>query len=178
MTQPARPLMRVPAEGTAPERRARAALRALGLSFRVNARDLPGTPDIVVDALRAVVMVHGCFWHLHQECPRGLRVPNALWRRRGYWEEKLVRNALRDRRVEEDLAAAGWRVIVVWECELTSRRRAVALLAWRLGVERLRPRLRRRKGGSSKVHAHGPARVRARGLSRRRERRSPDPNLR
>lgn len=148
MTQPvpARPLMRVRSEGTAPERRARAALRALGISFRVNARDLPGTPDLVVDALRAVVMVHGCFWHLHQQCRRGLRVPNALWRRRGYWEEKLVRNALRDRRVEEELAAAGWRVVVVWECELTSRRRAAALLAHKLGVVSSRPRRRAAEG--------------------------------
>lgn len=125
---------RVRSEGTRPERRVRAALRELGLRFRANARDLPGTPDVVIDELGAVVLVHGCFWHLHQECARRKRLPNALWRRRGYWEEKLVRNALRDRRVDEDLRAAGWCVVVVWECEVSSRARAVGTLRERLAA--------------------------------------------
>lgn len=130
------PRMRVRSEGTRPERRVRAALRSLGLEFRANVRDLPGTPDLVIDELGAVVMVHGCFWHLHQECRRVLRVPTSVWRRRGYWEEKLIRNALRDWSVERQLRAAGWRVVVVWECEANSvgLRALAAILAERFAA--------------------------------------------
>jgi DNA mismatch endonuclease (patch repair protein) len=126
------PMSRVRSEGTRPERRVQAALRELGLEFRTNAADLPGTPDIVLDELKTVIMVHGCFWHVHQECARRRRLPNKLWSRQGYWAEKLARNALRDSRVEDQLQADGWRVAVLWECEvgtIKEARRAVATKA-------------------------------------------------
>lgn len=138
----AHPTAAVRSEGTRPELRVRAALRKMGLKFRANARDLPGTPDVVIDEAGTVVMVHGCFWHVHAGCRRGLRVPNALWRRHGYWAEKLVRNVLRDRRVEEELEAAGWKVVVVWECE-TARRTLRSLCALLRARGVVAPRSRR-----------------------------------
>jgi len=117
----------VRSSGTLPERRVQRAAKALGLTFRCNASDLPGSPDLVFDGLGAAVFVHGCFWHLHRGCPR-MRIPHNT-ERRGYWYEKLARNALRDDRVVAKLREAGWRVLVIWECETTPRERLRRTLA-------------------------------------------------
>ena len=99
---------------TTPERLVRSALHRHGLRFRLHVRDLPGRPDIVLPRHRTVVLVHGCFWHRHLGCAKSaLPVRNRAW-----WAAKLRRNRARDRRNLRDLRAAGWRVIVVWECEL------------------------------------------------------------
>lgn len=108
----------VKSEGTLPERRVRAAAIRLGLRYRCNARELPGSPDLVFDRERKVVMVHGCYWHLHVGCPKGMRIPRPkLAEKRIFWWEKLARNALRDERVEAELTALGWDVLTLWECE-------------------------------------------------------------
>jgi DNA mismatch endonuclease (patch repair protein) len=110
-------LMRsIGASGTAPERVALAAARQLGLRPTINARDLPGTPDLVLRSRRIAIFVHGCFWHSHR-CRRG-RLPAT---RRDFWKLKLERNRARDRRVSRKLRAMGWRVVVVWECEISGR---------------------------------------------------------
>lgn len=98
---------------TTPERIVRSVAHALGFRFRLNRRDLPGSPDVTFPRLRAVVFVHGCYWHQHR-CPRGARQPKT---NRGYWLPKLKRNTERDRRSLRILRAAGWRVLVVWECQ-------------------------------------------------------------
>jgi DNA mismatch endonuclease (patch repair protein) len=96
---------------TAPERLVRSALHRHGLRFRLHVRDLPGRPDIVLPRHRTVILVHGCFWHRHIRCAKStLPAINRAW-----WVAKLRRNRARDRR---NIRAAGWRVIVVWECEL------------------------------------------------------------
>lgn len=107
-------MARVRSQDTAPELIVRRALHAAGLRYRLHRRDLPGTPDIVLPSRRAVVLVHGCFWHSHPGCPRA-RVPGA---HRNYWEPKLARTVERDRIANIELAALGWKVFVVWECEL------------------------------------------------------------
>lgn len=122
----------VRSSGTLPERRVQGAARSLGVTFRCNASDLPGSPDLVFDELGCIVFVHGCFWHLHRGCPR-MRIPHNT-ERRGYWYEKLARNALRDDRVERELLGVGWRVLVVWECETTPRDALTERLAEFLGV--------------------------------------------
>lgn len=73
-----------------------------------------GKPDLVLARLRAVIFVHGCFWHQH-DCPRGDRRPAT---NTGYWHAKLQRNVERDRRTVRELRRDGWAVLVVWECEL------------------------------------------------------------
>ena len=102
--------------GTAPETALRKALHALGLRYRVNARHLPGRPDIVLPRFGVALFVHGCFWHGHH-CAAG-RPPAT---NRDYWLEKLAGNRQRDHRKSVTLRKLGWRVWVTWECELRTR---------------------------------------------------------
>ena len=122
-------MRRVRSRDTSPELRLRKLLTSLGARYRLNRRDLPGTPDIVMPGRRLAIFVHGCFWHGH-DCPRGARVPQA---NRDYWVAKVGRNRERDARSEAALKDLGWRVEVVWECEFKDaealRRRARAWLA-------------------------------------------------
>lgn len=73
---------------------------------------MPGVPDVVLPGRKVAVFVHGCFWHMHADCSNA-RLPAT---RREFWLEKLSRNVERDRAARELLAAAGWRVLTVWEC--------------------------------------------------------------
>ena len=104
----------VPAKGSTAERKVRALLTGMGLRYRLHRKDLPGSPDIVLAGRGLVIFVHGCFWHGH-DCARGARVPKA---NRDYWLGKVARNRARDARVQGELQVLGWRVAVVWECEL------------------------------------------------------------
>jgi DNA mismatch endonuclease (patch repair protein) len=99
---------------TGPERIVRSALHRKGFRFRLNVRALPGTPDIVLPALRTAILVHGCFWHRHGRC-RLATVPRT---RMAYWAAKFAANRRRDRRVVAALSRLGWRVIVIWECSV------------------------------------------------------------
>lgn len=110
--------------GTAPERRLRSFLRELGVSFRSNCRSLPGSPDLVLETERLAIFVHGCFWHSHN-CRHGRRRPVT---RASFWRSKLAANAARDRRVQRELGKLGWRVIVVWECQLADETRLLRRL--------------------------------------------------
>lgn len=100
---------------TKPEMKVRRALHAMGYRYRLHRRDLPGTPDIVFPGRKAVVFVHGCFWHRHPDpdC-RLARLPKS---RQDFWIPKLTRNAERDAEAIAALEATGWRVMVIWECE-------------------------------------------------------------
>jgi DNA mismatch endonuclease (patch repair protein) len=102
-----------------PEQVVRRLLHGMGFRFRLHRKDLPGTPDIVLPRWRAVVFVHGCFWHRHARCPRAYTPAS----REDYWLPKLARNVERDRENRAALAARGWRAIVVWECELKDLKR-------------------------------------------------------
>ena len=99
---------------TAPELAVRRILHAMGLRFRLHRKDLPGRPDIVLPKHRTVVFVHGCFWHRHKGC-RYTTTPKT---RQEFWQSKFAANVERDGRNRTDLQQLGWRVIVVWECEL------------------------------------------------------------
>ncbi|MBS4095923.1 MAG: DNA mismatch endonuclease Vsr [Sulfuricella sp.] len=98
---------------TKPEILIRRLLHRQGFRFRLHVRDLPGKPDIVLPRYRAVVFVHGCFWHGH-DCPL-FKWPGT---RPDFWHEKIKRNQANDNRAKETLLANGWRVGVVWECAL------------------------------------------------------------
>ena len=99
---------------TQPELAVRKLLRAFAPGYRLHRADLPGKPDIVYGRRRLAIFVHGCFWHGH-ECARGARAPKA---NADYWRNKIARNRARDARNLEALAQAGWRTLVVFECEL------------------------------------------------------------
>ncbi len=119
-------------QGTGPELAVRRMLHAMGYRYRLHRRDLPGRPDVVLPGRRKVVMVHGCFWHQHPSLTcRAARVPRT---RQEYWAPKLARNVERDRRVLAALAAAGWDIIVIWECELADAVAVAERLAAFLGA--------------------------------------------
>lgn len=99
-------------KNTGPEIRVRRLLHAMGYRFRLHRKDLPGSPDIVLPKHRAVLFVHGCFWHAHG-CAKGQPPKSRL----DYWLPKLEKNVTRDRTKIEQLGARGWRVLVVWQCE-------------------------------------------------------------
>lgn len=108
-------MARVSSKNTAPELRVRSALFRSGYRFRLHKRGLPGSPDIVLKKYATVVFVHGCFWHGH-DCKKGRLRPQTNSDR---WNKKLDRNIERDREVQRRLVELGWRVKVIWTCQLT-----------------------------------------------------------
>lgn len=102
------------ARNTRPELRLRSALHAAGLRYRIHRKELPGSPDLVFPKFRAVIFVHGCFWHRHPGCPKATS-PST---RPEFWADKFAKNIERDERSRQSLIDAGWRVATVWECSL------------------------------------------------------------
>ena len=100
-------------KNTKPELLVRSWLHRNGFRFRLHRKDLPGTPDIVLPKYRTVIFVHGCFWHSH-----GCANSDVPRTRRAFWKEKLSTNRSRDKKMSLSLRKLGWRVVVVWECEL------------------------------------------------------------
>lgn len=109
-------MARVRQSNTAPELVIRQMLWRAGYRYRLHSKDLPGKPDIVFPGRRRVIFVHGCFWHRHKGCKRAT-MPNT---RRDFWLAKFAANTTRDERVVAALESAGWRVFIVWECEVNS----------------------------------------------------------
>ncbi len=117
-------MSRIRGKNTGPEWVVRRALWAAGLRYRLHVRSLPGTPDIVFIGRRTVIQIRGCFWHQHPGCSAA-RVPKT---RPEWWEAKLNRNVERDTRSDAALTATGWRVVVIWECEVADADRIGALV--------------------------------------------------
>ena len=107
-------MKRVRGKDTGPERAVRKMVHAMGFRFRLHVKELPGNPDIVFRSRSKVIFVHGCFWHGHR-CDAGINRPSS---NRQYWIPKLERNKKRDRASRARLRRLGWRVMVVWECQL------------------------------------------------------------
>lgn len=122
-------MRRVKGRDTGPEKTVRRLLTALGARYRLHRKDLPGKPDIVMPGRPLAIFVHGCFWHGH-DCARGARVPRQ---NRDYWLAKISRNRERDITSRAALETAGWRVEVVWECELKDEAGLTERLAALLG---------------------------------------------
>lgn len=121
-------MARVRSKDTTPELRLRRALFALGFRYRLHSTSLPGRPDIVFPKHRALILVHGCLWHWHG-CSRS-RMPTT---NTDYWSAKISRNVARDRVRLAEYASLGWRVLIVWECALSTRmteETAAAAAAW------------------------------------------------
>jgi DNA mismatch endonuclease (patch repair protein) len=106
-------MAQVKGRNTLPEMIVRRMAHSLGYRFRLHRRELPGSPDLVFPRRKAVIFVHGCFWHRHGGC-RKATSPKS---REDFWNEKFERNVARDKRVKSELERMGWKVLVVWECE-------------------------------------------------------------
>lgn len=111
-------------KNTKPEELVRKYLFSKGFRYRKNVKQLPGCPDIVLPKYKTVIFVNGCFWHKH-DCPR------FVWpsSNQEYWTPKILKNVERDKSNAAALNAMGWRVITVWECELSPKDRAFERLA-------------------------------------------------
>ena len=107
-------MSRVKSRDTSAERHVRKAVWAAGFRYRLNVRELPGTPDFVLRRYRTVVLVQGCFWHSH-DCRKGQRRPTS---NQEFWNRKLDGNVARDTANQARLRELGWYVFLIWECRL------------------------------------------------------------
>lgn len=107
-------MSRIKGKNTKPEVLVRSFLHRNGFRFRLHHKDLPGSPDIVLRKYNTVIFVHGCFWHRHSGCP----YTTSPKTRKEFWENKFKENTKRDAGNIQKLQAAGWKIIVIWECEL------------------------------------------------------------
>lgn len=114
-------MSRIRSQNTNPEKRLRSLLHGAGYRFRINVRMLPGSPDLVLPKYRTVIFVHGCFWHRHAACKYAYMPKSRI----EFWENKFRGTIERDQKKTKALEASGWRVLVVWECELENNAQAV-----------------------------------------------------
>jgi len=105
-------MSRIGPKDTKPEMMVRKGLHRRGFRYRLHRRDLPGKPDIVLPKHRAVIFIHGCFWHGHEGC-HYFRIPKT---NTDFWQAKIGRNRERDAAVRQHLVESRWRVLTVWEC--------------------------------------------------------------
>ena len=121
---------------TKPEMVLRRALHARGFRYRLHGKGVPGRPDLVLAKHRAVIFVHGCFWHRHEGC----RYATTPATRPEFWAEKFAVNVRRDRATCDALVADGWRVATIWECALRKpqsvEQTAAAIEEWLLSENR------------------------------------------
>jgi len=123
-------MSRIRGKATKPELAVRRIVRSLGFRIRTNVKALPGSPDIVIPALKLVIFVHGCFWHRHPRCPLAY-TPKT---RRQWWIKKLTANRTRDRKHLRDLARLGWSAVISWECEQKRSPNLALTLATQIGA--------------------------------------------
>lgn len=109
-------MSRIQGKDTKPELIIRSLLHSSGYRFRLHAKKLPGVPDIVLPKYKTVIFVHGCFWHRHKGC-KFTYTPKS---RVEFWESKFQKNKERDRIVMNKLKKLGWKIIVIWECEISN----------------------------------------------------------
>lgn len=118
--QRSRIMAAVHSKNTSVELLVRRFLWSNGIRYRLHVPNLPGKPDIVIPRCKLAIFVHGCFWHGHENCSLG-RLPKS---RVEYWRKKIEKNKLRDRQVEEKLEAEGWRYLIIWHCQLRTKKAA------------------------------------------------------
>ena len=104
-------------KNTKPEIAVRKLLHSMGYRFRLHRKDLPGSPDIVLPKYKTVIFVHGCFWHRHKNC----KYASTPKTRQEFWEAKFRENINRDKLNQENLSSKGWKIIIVWECEIKDK---------------------------------------------------------
>jgi DNA mismatch endonuclease (patch repair protein) len=112
-------MRRIKSKGMRPELTVRRLVHSMGYRFRLHVSDLPGKPDIVLARKKKIIEVRGCFWHQHGKCIDS-HIPKS---RMQYWRPKLQGNQRRDKKNTRALEALGWKVFVVWECEVLDLKR-------------------------------------------------------
>ena len=115
-------MSRIKSKNTKPECIIRSLLHRMGYRFRIHRKDLPGNPDIVMPKYNTVIFVHGCFWHRHKNCKRATTPKSNV----EYWGNKFSKNIKRDITYQKELKSLGWKVLVVWECELNKNIEMIA----------------------------------------------------
>ena len=118
-------MRRIKSKGMKPEVTVRRLVHSMGYRFRLHVASLPGKPDLVFPRLNKVIDVRGCFWHQHGKCVDS-HIPKSHVE---YWRPKLQRNRRRDKKNNQLLEAVGWRVLVVWECEVPNVTRLSRILS-------------------------------------------------
>lgn len=121
-----RMMRQIKSRDTKPELAVRRSLHEMGYRFTAICKSLPGKPDICFSKRKHVVFVHGCFWHRHRECPRGAK-RNSVASNIEFWVDKFRKNIARDKRNAQALRDMGWKVHVVWECEVADRGKILKL---------------------------------------------------
>lgn len=116
-------MSRIKGKNTKSEETVRKYLFSQGFRYRKNDKRLPGKPDIVLPKYKTIIFVNGCFWHKHEGCRYFAWPQNNA----EFWKEKIESNVVRDKKQYEELQDAGWRVIIVWECELKKKRKSDTL---------------------------------------------------
>ena len=112
--QRSRNMSAIKSKNTKPEIVVRKILHSMGYRFRLHGKDLPGSPDIILPKYKTVIFVHGCFWHRHENC----KYASTPKTRPKFWESKFGANIKRDKISQKNLIKLGWKIIIVWECEL------------------------------------------------------------
>lgn len=113
--QRSRMMSGIKGKNTKPELLLRSVLHAQGFRFRIQRKDLPGKPDIVLPKYKTIIFVHGCFWHRHPGCKYAYTPKSNV----EFWKNKLEGNVARDRITKEKLEALQWRVLIIWECQIS-----------------------------------------------------------
>ncbi len=116
-------MSKISGKNTVPEILVRKYLFAHGFRFRVNDKRFPGTPDIVLPKYKTIIFVNGCFWHGHENC-KAARLPKS---NSSFWTNKIAQNIERDRKVQSQLQQMGYRILIIWECQLKSKKSETTL---------------------------------------------------
>ena len=111
--QRSRNMSAIKSKNTKPEIKVRKVLHSMGYRFRLHAKDLPGSPDIVLPKYKTVIFVHGCFWHRHENC----KYASTPKTRKELWNKKFTENKKRDSEIQDKIKNLDWRSVVIWECE-------------------------------------------------------------
>jgi DNA mismatch endonuclease (patch repair protein) len=142
-------MSRIKGRNTRPEKLVRSLLHSMGYRFRLHATKLPGRPDVLLPKYNTAIFVHGCYWHRHQGCTYAYTPKTRV----DFWQRKFDENVGRDKQTLKSLRKLGWRVLVVWECQITNHK----MLATRLSrfLEKSSPQmatvLRNRENSSGSI---------------------------
>ena len=112
--QRSRNMSAIKSKNTKPEIAVRKLLHSMGYRFRLHSKGLPGSPDIVLPKYKTLIFVHGCFWHRHENC----KYASNPKTRKEFWENKFKANINRDNLNQANLSLRGWKIIIIWECQL------------------------------------------------------------